>query len=289
MRIQRSATKAVFWTVGLLVAVIYFIPVAWMIVTSLKATSQIFSLPPTLLPKPVHWSNYPAALQSAPFARYFLNSMIVSACSVAVNVFVSCLAGYALARLQFRGRQGIFIAILATIMVPPQLTIVPLFILLRHFPLAGGNGWDGNGGLGLLDSFPGLILPYAAGAFGIFLMRQFFLTLPKDLEDSARVEGASEFRIFASIMLPLVRPAMATLAVFVFQGAWNDFLWPLVIVNHNFMYTLQLGLTIFQQEYTTNWGLLMAATTMASVPVIIIFLFAQRTFTAGIALTGLKT
>lgn len=289
MTIPRTAPKIAVWIVALLVAVVFFVPVAWMIVTSLKATSQIFTLPPTLLPRPAHWSNYPAALKSAPFARYFLNSMIVSVSSVAINVFVSCLAGYALARLQFPGRQGIFIAILATIMIPPQLTLVPLFILLRHFPLVGGNGWNGNGGLGLLDTYPGLILPYAAGAFGIFLMRQFFLTLPRDLEDSARVEGASEFRIFASIMVPLVRPAMATLAVFVFQGAWNDFLWPLVIINHNLMYTLQLGLTIFQQEYTTNWGLLMAATTMASVPVIIIFLFAQRTFTEGIALTGLKT
>lgn len=286
---RRPGWHTAVWIVALLVAIIFFVPVVWMLLTSLKATSQVFSLPPRLLPKPLHWGNYPAALESAPFARYFLNSVIVSVSSVLVNVFVSALAGYALARLEFPGRQGIFIAILATIMVPPQVTIVPLFVILRHFPLFGGNGWNGNGGLGLLDSYPGLVLPYAAGAFGIFLMRQFFLTLPRDLEDSARVEGASEFRIFASIMLPLVRPAMATLAVFVFQGAWNDFLWPLVIIKHNYMYTLQLGLTIFQQEYTTNWGLLMAATAMASIPVLVLFLLAQRTFTEGIALSGLKT
>ena len=287
--LQKRSVVTGTWVAAFFVAMVFFIPVVWMLLTSFRATSDVFSLPPKLLPSSFHWSNYPDALHSAPFPRYFANSMIVSVSAIVITLFVSSLAGYALARLSFPGREGIFMIILATVMVPAQVTIVPLFIILRHFPLAGGNGLGGSGGIGLLDSYPGLILPYATGAFGIFLMRQFFSTLPRDLEDSARVEGASEFRIFGQIMLPLVQPAMATLAVFTFQGAWNDFLWPLVIVKHDYMDTLQLGLTIFQQEYTTQWGLMMAATAMATVPVLVLFLLAQRTFTEGIALTGLKS
>lgn len=277
------------WVTALVVSIVFLVPTLWMVITSLKPSSGIFTLPPSFLPKHVVWSNYPDALSSAPFARYFINSVIVSVSAVLVSLSASAMAGYSLARLRYRGRELFFLLILATVMVPFQVTIVPLFILLRHFPLVGGNNIAGNGGLGLLDSYPGLILPYAASAFGIFIMRQFFLTLPTDLEDSARVEGASEFRVFWQIMLPLVKPAIATLSVFTFQAAWNGFLWPLVIVKHDYMNTLQLGLSVFQQQFTTQWNLLMAATVMATVPVMALFLVAQRTFTQGIALSGLKT
>lgn len=281
--------RYVIWAVALLVSVVFLIPTLWMILTSLKPSSEIFSLPPKLLPKHFIWSNYPGALSSADFGRYFINSVIVSVSAVVVSLCASSMAGYSLARLSYRGRELFFFAILATVMVPFQVTIVPLFILLRHVPLAGGNNLAGNGGLGLLNSYPGLVLPYAASAFGIFIMRQFFLTLPKDLEDSARVEGASEFRVFWQIMLPLVKPAIATLSVFTFQAAWDGFLWPLVIVKQDYMNTLQLGLSVFEQQFTTQWNLLMAATTMATIPMMILFLAAQRTFTQGIALSGLKT
>lgn len=263
-------------------------PFLWMISTSLKPNDQIFVFPPEWIPRVWTWSNYSQAVAAAPFPLYFRNSAIYAVGVLVFQLTLCSMAGYAFARLPFPGRQAVFIAVLATMMVPSQMLLIPLFVMLKHVPLAGGNDLFGLGGNGWLDSFAGLIVPQAATAFSIFLMRQFFLTLPVELGDAARIDGASEAQIFWRIMLPLTKPALATLAIITFQGAWNDFLWPLIVTNTEGTRTLQLGLQVFQDQNNADWALLMAATTLVSVPVIVVFLVGQRYLVQGIALTGLK-
>jgi multiple sugar transport system permease protein len=203
-------------------------------------------------------------------------------------VLLSALAGYAFARLRFPGNKLLFLLVLATLMVPYQVTIIPLFVIIRHMPLFGGNDILGQGGIGWINSYWGLVVPGAVGAFGIFMLRQFFQTLPVELEDAARIDGAGELRIFWQIMLPLAMPAIATLAIFSFQAGWNAFFWPLLITTTDDMRTIQLGLTVFVQQYSTQWDQLMAATVVATTPVILAFAVGQRLLVRGIAFTGLK-
>lgn len=264
------------------------LPFLWMLSTSLKPESEIFRFPPNWFPNLWKWANYSEAMNAAPFGRYFVNTAIYAAAITLSNLLLCSMAAYAFARLRFRGRNILFILTLGTMMVPGQVTMVPVFILLKRWPLMGGNGWLGIGGHGLLNSYTGLILPGAVGAFGIFLLRQFFMTLPRDLEDAARIDGCSEIGIYWRIILPLSAPALATLGIFTFTAAWNEFLWPLLIMSKDSMKTLQIGLQIFQTQYTTRWDLLMAGTVVVTLPVLVIFLLGQRYFTRGIALSGMK-
>ena len=263
-------------------------PFLWMISTSLKPNDQIFAFPPQWIPRIWMWENYARAMAAAPFPLYFRNTGVYAVGVLVLQLTLCSMAGYAFARLPFPGRQAVFIAVLATMMVPSQMLLIPLFVMLKHVPLVGGNNLAGMGGNGWLDSFAGLIVPQAVTAFGIFLMRQFFLTLPAELGDAARIDGASEAQIFWRIMLPLTKPALATLGIITFQGAWNDFLWPLIVTNSEGTRTLQLGLQVFEDQNNADWALLMAATTVVSVPVIVVFLIGQRYLVQGIALTGLK-
>jgi multiple sugar transport system permease protein len=269
-------------------AVIMLLPFAWMISTSLKPADQLFTVPPTWLPHPLQWDTYAKAMSAGNFGRYAMNSLLLGVANLVTNVLLSALAGYAFARLRFPGRNLLFILVLATLMVPYQVTIIPLFVIVRHIPLFGGNDLFGQGGIGWINSYWGLIVPGAVGAFGIFMLRQFFQTLPGELEDAARIDGAGEFRIFWQIMLPLATPAIATLAIFSFQAGWNSFLWPLLITTTDDMRTIQLGLTVFVQQYSTQWDQLMAATVVATMPVIVVFSLGQRLLVRGITFTGLK-
>jgi len=264
------------------------VPFLWMISTSLKPESEIFRFPPVWVPSLWKWDNYADAMKAAPFGRYFLNTIIYSVAITASNLLFCSMAAYAFARLRFRGRNLLFILVLGTMMIPGQVTMVPVFIMLKRWPLLGGNDLLGVGGHGLLNTYTGLVLPGAVGAFGIFLLRQFFMTLPRELEDAARIDGCSEVGIYWRIILPLSKPAMATLGIFTFTAAWNEFLWPLLIMSKESMKTLQVGLQVFQTQYTTRWDLLMAGTVVVTLPVLIIFLFGQRYFTRGIALSGIK-
>jgi len=264
------------------------VPFLWMISTSLKPESEIFRFPPVWVPSLWKWDNYADAMKAAPFGRYFLNTIIYSVAITASNLLFCSMAAYAFARLRFRGRNLLFILVLGTMMIPGQVTMVPVFIMLKRWPLLGGNDLLGVGGHGLLNTYTGLVLPGAVGAFGIFLLRQFFMTLPRELEDAARIDGCSEIGIYWRIILPLSKPAMATLGIFTFTAAWNEFLWPLLIMSKESMKTLQVGLQVFQTQYTTRWDLLMAGTVVVTLPVLIIFLFGQRYFTRGIALSGIK-
>lgn len=269
-------------------AVVMLLPFAWMVSTSLKPADQLFTVPPTWIPRAPQWDTYARAMGAGNFGRYALNSAILAVANTLTNVLLSALAGYAFARLTFPGRRLLFVLVLATLMVPYQVTIIPLFVIVRHMPLFGGNDLFGQGGIGWINSYWGLIVPGAVGAFGIFLMRQFFQTLPRELEDAARIDGAGELRIFAQIMLPLASPAIGTLAIFSFQSGWNAFLWPLLITTTDDMRTIQHGLTVFVQQYSTQWDQLMAATVVATVPVIVAFAIGQRLLVRGIAFTGLK-
>jgi multiple sugar transport system permease protein len=269
-------------------AAVMLLPFVWMVSTSLKPPDQLFTVPPTWLPRTLVWDNYARAMGAGNFGRYALNSLFLALANVVTNVGLSALAGYAFARLRFPGRGVLFVLVLATLMVPYQVTIIPQFVIIRHIPVFGGNDLLGQGGIGWINSYWGLVVPGAVGAFGIFMLRQFFETLPRELEDAARIDGAGELRIFWQIMLPLAMPAVATLAVFSFQAGWNAFLWPLLITTTDEMRTIQLGLTVFVQQYSTQWDQLMAATVVATLPIIAVFAVGQRLLVRGIAFTGLK-
>ncbi len=220
------------------------------------------------------WKNYIDAWNAVPFGRFFINSIFVSICITFGQVFTSSLAAYAFARLNFKFRDQLFLGYLTTLMIPYTVTMIPVFILLKL--------------LGWIDTYQALILPAMFSAYGTFMLRQFFLSIPKDLEESAIIDGASKFTIYFNIILPLSKPALATLTTFVFMGAWNDFMWPLIVTNSMEMKTLPVGLAAFQGLYTTNWTLLMAASVIVLIPVLLVYIFNQRYFVKGIVLSGLK-
>jgi len=273
---RRHAGKVVAYVVLSITAIVSIFPFLWMVSTSLKGQGQIFAWPPKLIPDPVVWSNYPEVFDTLPFHRFFLNTAFYTSMVVLGQVVFCSLAGYAFARLQFPGRDLIFVLYLGTLMIPATVTFVPSFIIMREF------GW--------YNTIWAMTIPGMFGsAFGTFLMRQFMLTIPSELDDAAIIDGASKLRIFLEVIVPLSRPAMAVLAVFTITTVWNDFIWPLIMLADQDLYTLTLGLARFQggmQSYTF-WAGLMAAATMTIAPLVLIFLFAQRFFTEGISLTGM--
>jgi multiple sugar transport system permease protein len=204
------------------------------------------------------------------------------------NLFLGSLAGYTFARLRFPANQFLFRMLLASMMIPGVVTMIPNYIILRSFPLAGGNDLLGQGGFGLLNSYWAVILPGAAGAFAVFMMRQFFLTLPSELGEAARIDGCGEFGIFWRVYFPLCKPALATLAIFTFHAGWNAFLWPLIVFNDPDMSTVQMGLQAFSYNRSTDYGPMMAGSVVVTLPMIVLFLYAQRYFTQGISFTGSK-
>ena len=248
-------------------------PLAWMVMTSIQTADEARRFPP-VLPSGIHWQNYTDALHAAPFGRFFVNTAIVTGVTVLGNLVLCSLAGYAFARFRFFGRDVLFVVILATLMIPFQVVMIPTFLIMRH--------------LGLIDSLGALIVPNLVTPFGIFLMRQFFRTLPVELEEAARIDGCSRLGTLVRIVLPLSGPALATLAVITFLYNWNDFLWPLVAIQSEDHMTLQLGLSTFQGAHTTDWTLLMAGNVMAMVPMLLAFLLAQRHFVNSIASVGVK-
>ncbi len=256
-------------------AVVMLVPLLWMVITSLETLSQTEHFPPILWPHALQFHNYPDAWRAAPFGRWFLNTAVVTTTVVVSNLFFCSLAAYAFARLKFFGREVTFLLLLATLMVPFQVVMIPTFLIVRD--------------LHLVDKLGALIVPNLVSVFGIFMLRQFFRTLPIELEEAARIDGASRIGILFKIVLPLSAPALATLAVIQFMWTWNDFLWPLIVIQANERAaTLQLGLTMFQGAHQTDWNLLMAGNVMSMIPMLLLFFGAQRWFVRGIATTGLK-
>ncbi|NPV08239.1 MAG: carbohydrate ABC transporter permease [Anaerolineae bacterium] len=264
------------------------IPFIWMIFTSFKPRHVIFQMPPVIWTTEYTVEHYVVAVTKGNFDIYFKNSFIVSGFTTLITLLLVSMAGYAFARLHWRGRDAVFMVVLATAMLPGLIALIPTFLIVKYTPLAGGNDILGRGGVGWLDSYPGLIFPAVGGGFSVFLVRQFFSTLPRELEDAARVDGCSEYRIYSQIIMPLSKPVLAVVSIFTFQASWNDFLWPLVIIQSDRMRTIQLGLTLFRSQHNVEWGVLMAGTTLATAPTVTLFLLAQRYFVQGIALTGIK-
>ena len=256
-------------------ALFFVVPLVFMLSTSLKAMRQIAQFPPQLIPDPVIWLNYPDVFLYAPMHKYFFNTMFIVIPSIAGAVFTSSLAAYAFARLRAPGKNFIFMILLSTMMLPSAVTLVPTYILFAKL------GWVGG--------FKPLVIPALMGsAFFVFLMRQFFLTIPRELEDAALMDGCSRLRIYGSIVLPLAKPVLATVTIFAFMGAWNEFFRPLIYLGNQDQYTLSLGLRVFVEAHRAEWGLMMAASTMMVMPVIVIFFLAQKHFVQGITLTGIK-
>ncbi len=252
-------------------------PLVWMVSTSLKPQSRVLTAEPHWIPVPATLANYSTLFSRPdefPVLRWLFNSLFVAVCVTVLVLVVSSMAAFALARLSFRGRDSLFVALISTMIIPGQVLLIPAFMIVQA--------------LGWFNSYAGLIVPGAAGAFGVFLLRQFFLSIPQELEEAAYVDGAGPFTIYRAVALPIARPALATLAIFTFMGSWNDFIWPLIITNDIQMRTLPIGLTIFQGRYTLDYGLTMAAAVACSAPVIVAFLLFQRHITQGISLSGLK-
>ncbi|MET8005546.1 carbohydrate ABC transporter permease [Nonomuraea glycinis] len=282
----RRIRVVLFYGVLTVVGLFMLLPFLWSLSTSLKPDDEIIALPIKWLPSSITFEHYWSAFTAVPFARHFANSMLLAVAGVVTNLLLGALAGYAFARLPFRGSRVLFRLLLASMMVPAVVTLVPSFIIVRSMPLAGGNDLAGQGGVGLLNTYWAVILPGAVGAFAVFMMRQFFLALPKDLGEAARVDGCPEFRIFWKIYLPLCRPALATLAVFTFVAGWNGFLWPLIVLNDPDMSTIQMSLAAFSFNRQTDYGPLMAGSIVAMAPTLLLFAFAQRYLTRGLAFTG---
>ncbi|HOY25349.1 MAG TPA: carbohydrate ABC transporter permease [Mesotoga sp.] len=272
----------------LIAAVVMGSPFFWMAISSLKPNAELFSWPPTFVPRHLTLDHYTTALTTRGFERYFLNSAVVSLISMAFNLVFCSLAGYAFARLDFPLKNFLFLLLLSTMMIPVQVTLIPTFLMVKSFPLAGGNNIFGQGGTGLLNTYAGLVVPHIMSVFGVFIMRQFYMQFPRELSEAARIDGAREISIFTRIFLPLGKPAMSALAIFTFTQAWDDFLWPLVVTSDRNMRTLQLGLEVFKNRYTADWGPLMAATTVSILPVILIFVVFQRYFTDTALSSGIK-
>ncbi|WP_407319534.1 carbohydrate ABC transporter permease [Isoptericola halotolerans] len=285
--LRPRAGRAVFYAVLSLAAFAMVVPFLWMVLTSLKSSAEVNSF--TWLPTELHWENYSDAMSAAPFLTYFRNSFVLAISQTLLAIVFATAAGYALAKLPIPGKKYLLWYVIALLMVPFQVVIVPLFLVVKSIPLAGGNDILGQGGSGWLDTWWGLIVPLAMGPLFIFLSRQFFTSLPSELAEAARIDGVSEYGIFGRIMLPMVKPALVTIAVFQIEAAWNSFLWPLIVTSSPDLRPLQLGLAIFSQdELNVQWNYLMAGATLATVPMIILFIVAQKYFVQGLASSGLK-
>jgi multiple sugar transport system permease protein len=255
-------------------ALIFVLPLVQMVLTSFMSTAEINQFPPKLIPTSLHLEGYRALLTQTPVVRWFGNTVIVSAVSVISHLILCSAAGYGFARLKFAGRGLAFLVIIATVMIPIQLLMIPTYLMFAR--------------LGIVDTLAAAFVPWLASAFGIFLMRQFFLSLPVELEEAALIDGCGTWRTFRSIVLPLARPALATLAIFTLLSSWNDLLWPLVAISDDSKFTLQVGLANFQGTRRTEWAQLMAGNVIATAPLILAFLFAQKRFIATMSFTGLK-
>jgi multiple sugar transport system permease protein len=272
---RRFAHKTLVYVLLVGLGALYLLPFLWALSTSLKPTYLLFRFPPVWIPNSPHWSNYADALDYIPFLQYLQNTLTIAVPATIGAVASSALVGYSFSRIDWPGRNVLFIVLLSTMMIPYQVTMVPLFILFS---------W-----LHWVNTFKPLIIPAFFGVpFYIFLLRQFFMTIPRELSDAGRVDGCTEFGIFRRIVLPLSRPALTTVALFSFIGNWNDFLGPLIYLSDDTKYTLAVGLRNFQQQSGSEWALLMAASIVMMTPIIVLFFFAQKTFIQSITLTGIK-
>lgn len=272
--IENKVKKVILYTALIGGLVLTLAPFFWMLSTSFKSRAGFFAMPPEWLPAEPTLAHYKDLFEKVDFFRYFINSTIVAFAVTIFGLFLNSLAGYAFAKYKFPGRDRIFAVLIIALMVPGQVTMMPVFLILKE--------------LGLINSYLGLIVTGTVSVFGIFLIRQFVQTIPNELIESARIDGCSEFGIYWRIILPLCKPVLATLGIFTFMASWNSFLWPLIVMVREEMYTLPVALATLSGQHSTEYGLLMAGAVVVVLPVIIVFLFAQKYIIEGISTTGLK-
>lgn len=271
---QSRAGNALRYLVLIVAGATMIVPFLWMLSTSLKPPGSVLDVTPRFIPRPATFESYRQVADAVPLVRMFGNSLIVTVACVLGQLATSALAAYAFARMRWRGRDAVFLLYLATLMVPSQVTITPLFILMTK--------------LGWLDTYQGLILPGVVSAFGAFLLRQAMLTIPREYEEAAFLDGGSHWSVFAQIVLPMVRPALATLAVFATMASWNNFLWPLFVTSDEHLMTLPVGLALLHGRYTSDWNMIMAGAVISVIPIMLVYLAAQRAFVNGVLMSGLK-
>lgn len=257
----------------------FFIPFLWMVITSLKSNAQVFTSPPVLIPKPIKFENYIEVFKKTMFGRYLLNTIILSIIIIIGTLFSNSLIAYGFSRIEWVGREAVFFILLLTLLLPSQVTLIPLFVTYKKLGLIGGG----------LKGYLPLILPYYFGnAYNTFLLRQFFINIPTELSEAAKIDGCSEFKIFYKIIIPLSKPALITVSLLTLINVWNSFLEPLVYLQDEKLYTVSLGLAQLQGKFVTQWNQVMAASTVTVIPILLVFLFAQKYFVEGVSITGIK-
>lgn len=273
-RLARRRGALVTYPLLLAVAFVGLLPYYWMVSCSFKTNENMFLVPLQWIPNPINWGAYAEAWRAQDFTRYFLNTGFVAVAITAGNLLLASLAGYSLCKFRYFGRGVLFLLILSTMMLPLEVTMVPLFLIVKTLD------WP--------NTYEGLIVPFLVDGFGVFLMRQYLKSIPNELIEAARIDGASELRIFFQIVMPLCKPALAALGVFTFREAWDMYIWPLIIVTKDSLRTLPLGISLFMSSFGTAWDQLMAVATIGTLPMILLFFFLQRSFIQGIAISGLK-
>ena len=264
------------------------VPFLMTLSVSLQTMNEVYATNLTLIPKIPQFINYENALSNGNWGVYFYNSLLVTLLTVIISLVINAMAGFVFARIPFRGREPLFMLILIGMMIPAQVTLIPVFLLIRGVPFAGGNNWLGQGGTGLMNTHAGLIIPYIAGSFGVFLCRQFYLGFPRELDDAAKMDGCGRFGQFIRIYLPLSGPVLASLSVLKFTGTWNEYTWPLVMTTKDSMRTVQIALSTFRDEGEIIWNQLMAATLLSGIPIYILFFFTQKHFVSGLLAGSVK-
>lgn len=279
----------VVWIICLAaVSIIMLIPILMMISTSFKTEGEIHSAVFHFFPESFSLDNYVEAMHTGDWLGYFRNSLIITVTAVAFSLLFNSIAGFAFARLKFRGSKALFAILLVGLMMPPQVTMLPTFLVMAKFPLAGGNNIWGQGGSGLVNTLAGIIIPLVSGSYGVFLCKQFYENFPRALDEAATIDGANKWKTYFLIYLPNSKAILATLALMKGAAVWNDYLWPLVMTNSESSRTVQLALSMFRSETVIDWGPLMAASVLVSIPMLVLFLFTQKYFVQGIVSTGLK-
>lgn len=272
--LTRGLGRIIFYLVLIVGAFMMLMPFIWMFSTSFKSGTATMVMPPEFIPKNPTLENYRKVIEMFPMLTFLRNSILVSVLTTLGQMVLSAMAAYAFARMQFRGRDKLFLLYLATMMVPAQVTMIPQFVLMKNI------GW--------LDTYQALIIPNMFSVFGTFLLRQGMLGIPKELEEAAFMDGANHYTVFSKVCMPLVKPTLATLGIFTFMQSWNNYLWPLIVVNSRELATLPLGLSLLQGRWATDWNLLMAGSVISVIPILIVYLFAQKYFIQGMTMSGMK-
>ena len=287
-KVYMAITRVILYVLMTVIAACMILPFLWSLITSLRPEEEIMKLSMQWIPSRLTPEHYKYVFETIPFFNMFLNSVIVTVAGMCTNLFFGSLAAYAFSKIKFSGHKIVFNIMLMSMMIPGVITLIPTFFVLLRFPLAGGNNILGQGGIEFYDNLAAVILPGAIGVYGIFFMRQFFMSLPDDMAESARIDGAGELRIFYRIYLPLVVPGLMTLGIFTFQSGWNNFMWPNIVLQSPENQLLTMAFKFFKTPTEVSYGPLMAISLMMAVPVLVLYVFMQKYFVQGVALGGVK-